>query len=62
MGQNALGQSDCSIFKSTISLEQNNKKAWFFACWHRFMEIRSWLKNIGVAWPKIGVATLLSGL
>ena len=24
MGQNALGQSDCMIFKSTISLEKND--------------------------------------
>ena len=30
MGQNALSQSDCRIFKSTISLEQNNEKAWCF--------------------------------
>ena len=26
MGQNALGQSDYRIFKSTISLEQNDEK------------------------------------
>ena len=26
MCQNVLGQSDCSISKSTISLEQNNEK------------------------------------
>ena len=32
MAQIALDQSDCSIFKLTISLEQNVKKAWFFAC------------------------------
>ena len=24
MGQNALGQSDCSVFKLTLSLEQND--------------------------------------
>ena len=48
MGQNALGQSDCRIFKSTTSLEQDDEKAWFFACWYRFMKITSWLKNIGV--------------
>ena len=29
MDQNAVGQSDYRIFKSTISLEQNHKKAWF---------------------------------
>ena len=47
MDQNALGQSDCRIFKSTISLEQNNQKAWFLACWYKFMEIKIWLKIIG---------------
>ena len=29
MGQNALDQSDCSISKLTISLEQDDEKAWF---------------------------------
>ena len=29
MGQNALGQLDYKIFKSTISLEQNDEKAIF---------------------------------
>ena len=48
MGQNALGQSDYTIFKSTISLEQNDEKAWFFACWYKFMDNRSWLKKIEV--------------
>ena len=41
MSQNALDQSDCSIFKLTISLEQNDEKAWFFAYWCRFIEIKS---------------------
>ena len=27
MNQNVLDQSDCRIFKSTISLEQNDEKA-----------------------------------
>ena len=54
MGQNALSQSDYRVFKSAISLEQNDEKAWFFACWYRFMEIRSWLKNIGVDVVKNG--------
>ena len=31
MDQNALGQSDCRIFKSTIYLEQNDEKARFLA-------------------------------
>ena len=54
MGQNALGQSDYRIFKSTISLEQNDEKAWLYACRHRFMKIRSWLKNIVVCVVKNG--------
>ena len=24
-----------------------DEKAWFFACWYLFMDIKSWLKNIG---------------
>ena len=52
MGQNVLGQSDCRIFKSTVSLEQNDEKAWFFTCWCRFVEIKSWSKNILVGMVK----------
>ena len=54
MGQDALGQSDCSIFKSTVSLEQNDEKTLFFACCYRLMEIKSWSKNIGVGLVKNG--------
>ena len=32
MGQNALGKSDCRLFKSNISLEQNDEIGWFYAC------------------------------
>ena len=35
-------------FKSTKSLEENGEKVLFFACWYRFIEIKSWLKNIGM--------------
>ena len=45
MGQNALDQSDCRIFL-TIFLEQNDEKVWLFVHWFRFIEIKSWLKNI----------------
>ena len=54
MGQNALGQSDCRIFKSKVSLEKKDKKAWFFKYWYRFLEIKSWSKNIGVDVDKNG--------
>ena len=46
--QNVPSQSDSKIFKSTISLEQNDEKVWFFACWYKFIEIKSWLKNTGM--------------
>ena len=54
MGQNALGQSDCKIFKSNLSLEQKDEKAWFFACWYGFMEFESSLKSIEVSMVKSG--------
>ena len=54
MGQNALGQLDYRIFKSTISLEKTDEKAWFIACWYRFRKMKSWLKNIGVSLVKNG--------
>ena len=54
MGQNALGQSGCRIFKLTISPEHKDEKVWFFACWYRLMEYKSLLKNIGVGMVKIG--------
>ena len=56
MGQNALGQSDCRIFKSTISLDQIDEKAKFFACWYKCREIESWLKSIGVGMAKVFVS------
>ena len=39
--QNALGQSDCRIFKSTVFLEENFEIALLFACLHKFMKIES---------------------
>ena len=54
MDQDALDQSDCSMFKLVVSLEHNDGKAWFFAYWCRFVEIKSWLKNIGVGLVKNG--------
>ena len=48
MGQNGLGQSDYRIFKSTISLEQNDEKAWK-------LEV-DWI-ILGWAWWKMGVST-----
>ena len=42
MGQNAVCQSDCSVFKWTKSLEQINEIAWFFACWYQFKKNKFW--------------------
>ena len=36
------------FLNSTVSLEENDEKARFFACWYRFMEIKSWSKSIVV--------------
>ena len=47
MGQNTLGQSDCRIFKSIVSLQENYLKAWFFAYWYRFMDIGAGLVKNG---------------
>ena len=47
LGQNSLGQSDCRIFKSTLSLEQNDEKAFFFAFWYRHMELKINQKILG---------------
>ena len=45
---------NCSIFKLTISLDKYDKKAWVFAFRCRFIEIKSWLKNIGLGVAKNG--------
>ena len=60
MCENVFGQSDCRIFKSAISLEQNDKKALFFTCWYKFLETKSWLKNIRMGVVINGLPTLVS--
>ena len=52
MGQNALSQSDCNIFKFTISPEQNDEKARFFAFLYRFMEIGLAKKCVRPVWSQ----------
>ena len=49
-------QSDCRIFKSTVSPEQKDRKGWFSVCLYRFTElsIKNWLKNIGMGMVKNG--------
>ena len=49
MGQYAVGQWDCRIFLNQLYLQKKiDEKSWFFACWYKLIEIKSWLKNIGV--------------
>ena len=50
-----LSQSDCRIFKSTISSEQMYGTASFFACWHKFTK-----KLIKNGWCQSGLWTLSS--
>ena len=61
MDQNAFCQIECRIFKSAISLEQNDESAWFFTCWYKFMEIKIWLENIGVGIVKYGCGHSVHG-
>ena len=57
MNQNALGQSDCRILKSTISLEQMDEIARFFVFfvwWYKFMKIKCWFEIFQVDVVKNG--------
>ena len=42
MGQSALSQSDCRIFKSTIFSEQVEEIPWFLACLYKLLNVKSW--------------------
>ena len=53
MKKNAHGQSDRMIFKSTISLEQNDEKK------ADFLHVDT---NSLKSWPQTGVPTLVTGL
>ena len=44
MVQNAPSQCNCKIFKSTVSQGQIDVTDSFFACYYKFMKIKSWLK------------------
>ena len=51
--------SKCTIFKSTISPEQIDETASFFAYWYKFTKIKNWLKSFGWIWSKLGLAKLV---
>ena len=40
--------SQIAGFLNKLCLEQKDEKAWLFACWYKFIEIKNWLKNIGM--------------
>ena len=61
MGKNALGQPDCRIFKSTVSLEQMKKPDFLHVDTDSWKLKIIW-KILWWAWSKMGVATLVSGL
>ena len=54
MGKNALGQSDCRIFKSTMYTEQNDQINWCSACQCKFKKNKSWLKSFLCSCSKTG--------
>ena len=33
-------------YKSAVSREQQGQSAWFFVCWERFKENKSWFENL----------------
>ena len=62
IGQNTLSQSDCRIFKSSISSKQINEIVSFLACWYKFKKIKVDWKFFGCAWSKMVLTNLVSGL
>ena len=43
IGQNALSQSNCGIFKSAISPEQIDEAAPYLACCYKFIQVKNQL-------------------
>ena len=62
MLQNALGQSDCKMFKSTIFLEQNNKIACFSHVGKSSWILQVGWKIFGWMFGKIGMNFSVTGL
>ena len=54
MVKNYCGQSGLWTLKLTVSEEWTDGTNWFFACWHKFMQINRWLKIFEVGIVKIG--------
>ena len=54
MIQNGCGKSGLWTLKLTVSPECTDGISWFFVCWHKFTQSKSWLKNFGVSIVKNG--------
>ena len=52
--KNGCGQSCDGTLKLTFSEEWTNEMNWFFACWCRFITVKSWLKIYWVGMVKNG--------
>ena len=52
MGQNVLNQISGFLINHVFT--KISEIAWFFACWYKFTEIKSWLKNFGVGMVRNG--------
>ena len=59
MGQNVLGQSDCKIFRLTISPKHNDEKLDFLHVDTDEWKLKVAWKILGWAWSIMGVTTLL---
>ena len=69
VSRSALDTLDCRILKSTISSEQSDEMAWFFAWWYKVMKKNSWKslkktlwKVFGLSWSKMDLAPQFTGL
>ena len=48
--------------KSAVSQEWSNELGWFFACWYKFMKVKSCFKNYWVSMSKMGEVLMIVGL
>ena len=62
MGHNAYGRSDCRIFKSTVSPEENDEKPDFLHVDTDSWKLKVDQKVLWWAWSKMCLTTLVTGL
>ena len=58
--KNACGQSGDGTLKLTLSEEWTNGINWFFACWCRFITVKSWSKFYWVGMVKNGCSNYMN--